>query len=95
MNDEQELLEPNPVYKDCPIKKHGWIYIAVDMRDLSFSKIGLTTEEEPARRVAQGRTYNPFITLFTTYELGRSTFGISQQELNAIEGNLHRRWAYP
>lgn len=91
MNDEQELLEPNPVYKDYPTKKHGWIYIAIDMRDLRFSKIGLTTEEAPARRVAQGRTYNPFITLFTTYELGRSTFGISQEELSAIEGNLHRR----
>ncbi|VWM09720.1 GIY-YIG nuclease family protein [Burkholderia lata] len=97
MNDENELLEVNPAYKACPTKEHGWIYIAIDMRDLRFSKIGLTTKEVPSRRIAEGRTYNPFLTLFTTYELARCTFGISQQELSDIEAYIHSRsvFGYP
>ncbi|RQQ45686.1 GIY-YIG nuclease family protein [Burkholderia stagnalis] len=97
MNDENELLEINPAYKNYPTKEHGWIYIAIDMRDLRFSKIGLTTKELPSRRIAEGRTYNPFLTLFTTYELARCTFGISQRELSDIEAYIHGRsvFGYP
>jgi hypothetical protein len=91
MNDDNELQEINPAYERYPTKEHGWIYIAVDMRDLCLSKIGLTTKEEPSRRIAEGRTYNPFLALFTTYELARCTFGISQQELSDIEGYIHNR----
>lgn len=94
MIDENELLEINPAYKDYPTKKSGWIYIAIDMRDLELSKIGLTTKEEPNRRIAEGRTYNPFLTLFTTYQLARCTFGISQRELIDIEGYIHGRSAF-
>lgn len=91
MDDESEFPTPNPVYADYPLKTHGWIYIAIDMRDLGLSKIGLTTKHNPIFRIAEGRTYNPFLTLFSTYELARCTFGISQQELSDIEGYIHRR----
>ena len=91
MNDENELLESNPFYKDFSTIEYGWIYIAVDMRDMSLCKIGLTTKGNPDRRIAEGRTYNPFLTLFTTYELGRRTFGISQKELSDIERYIHHK----
>lgn len=91
MHDENEFVMPNPAYAGYPVNVHGWIYIAVDMRDFSLSKIGLTTKKNPSLRIAEGRTYNPFLALFTTYELGRCTFGISQQELSDIEGYIHRR----
>lgn len=94
MNDENELLKVNPAYEQYPTKEYGWIYIAIDMRDLCFSKIGLTTKEAPSRRIAEGRTYNPFLTLFTTYELARCTFGISQRELSDIEAYIHGRSAF-
>jgi hypothetical protein len=94
VNYEQILQQPNPVYEPYPTKEYGWIYIAIDMRDLRFSKVGLTTKEGPGRRIAEGRTYNPFLTLFTTYELARCTFGISQQELNDIEAYIHGRSAF-
>lgn len=73
MNDENRLLKVNPAYERYPTKEYGWIDIAIDMRDLCFSKIGLATEA-PSRRIAEGRTYNPFLTLFTTYELARCIF---------------------
>lgn len=88
---DDEILIINPAYAGCPVIKHGWIYIAVDMRDLSLSKIGLTTKQSPMLRIAEGRTYNPFLTLFTTYDLARCTFGISKRELCDIEGYIHRR----
>lgn len=93
VDEERRVLEVNPAYADFPTIQFGWIYIAVDMRDLCFSKIGLTTKQSPHRRVAEGRTYNPFITLFTTYELARCTFGISREELRDIESNIHGRGA--
>jgi hypothetical protein len=91
MDDERRILEINPDYASFPTIPSGWIYIAIDMRDLRFSKIGLTTKEAPSQRVAEGRTYNPFLALFTTYELAKCTFGISREELRDIEGNIHRR----
>lgn len=91
MNNENGFREVNPVYAGYPLKEYGWIYIAIDMRDMSFSKIGLTTKETPSRRISEGRTYNPFLTLFTTYELAKCTFGISREELSAIEGYIHNR----
>lgn len=91
MNDENELPKANPTYARYPRTKSGWVYVAIDMRDLCFSKIGLTTKEIPSIRIAEGRTYNPFLTLFTTYNLAACTSGISQRELNDIEGYIHRR----
>lgn len=93
IDDERRILEINPAYANFPKIPFGWIYIAIDMRDLRFSKIGLTTKESPSRRIAEGRTYNPFLVLFTTYDLAKCTFGISREELRDIEGNIQRRGA--
>lgn len=91
MDNERIIAEVNPAYGEYPTLLSGWIYIAIDMRDLRFSKIGLTTRETPEKRIADGRTYNPFLALFTTYELAKCTFGISVRELRDIEGYIHRR----
>jgi hypothetical protein len=37
-------------------------------RDLSLAQIGLTRLRPSAQRQAAGRTYNPFLTAFTTYD---------------------------
>lgn len=58
---------------------------------MSMSKIGLTTNQDPMTRISQGKTYNPFLMLFTAYELSKCTYGVSQKELNDIEGYLHGR----
>lgn len=91
MDSERIISDINPAYAGQRPLAAGWIYIAVDMRDLRFTKIGLTTKDSPAQRISEGRTYNPFLTLFTTYELAKCTFGISAKELRDIEGYIHRR----
>lgn len=91
---ENEPVKINPAYAHCKRLQHGWLYIAIDMRDLTYTKIGLTTKEAPKSRIAEGRTYNPFLTLFATYELARCTHGISREELHDIEGYIHARSAF-
>jgi len=81
----------NEYYAGYPILKHAWIYVAVDIRNLSITKVGLTTAQYPQKRISQGITYNPFIRLFTIYELSKCTFGISQKELNDIESYIQSR----
>lgn len=81
----------NEYYARFPRIDYGWIYIAIDIRDLHLTKIGRTTRERPESRIAQGRTYNPFLMLFTTYDLSKCSSGISQKELNDIEGYIHNR----
>ncbi|QPQ23106.1 hypothetical protein [Lonsdalea populi] len=67
-----------------PTLEHAWLYIAIDIRDLSICKIGLTTKKHPQLRLNEGRTYNPFLELYAIYELSATTWGCSQKELNDI-----------
>ncbi|MBD8566194.1 GIY-YIG nuclease family protein [Oxalobacteraceae sp. CFBP 8763] len=93
MNDDfdEPVATQNEHYAKFPSCEHAWLYIAIDIRDMSISKIGLTTKDSPINRIKEGRTYNPFLTLFTTYELSRCTFGVSLKELRDIERYIHRR----
>lgn len=88
---DDEESNQNPYYLEYPSLEFSWLYIAVDIRDMCMAKIGLTRRENPQQRISQGKTYNPFLVLFTTYELSKCTYGTSQQELNDIEGYIHRR----
>lgn len=88
---DDERVEPNDYYSAYPSTEHAWIYIAVDIRNMNITKVGLTTKEQPKKRIAEGKAYNPFITLFTTYELSKCTYGVSRQELSDIEKNIHNR----
>ncbi|ALN20064.1 hypothetical protein [Ectopseudomonas mendocina] len=88
---DEELAEINDYYGEYPRSEFAWLYIAVDIRDMEISKIGLTTKKSPEQRLAEGKTYNPFIVLFATYELSKTTNGISRFELGEIEGYIHRR----
>lgn len=81
----------NDYYSQYPSSPYGWIYVAIDIRDMSKSKIGLTTKEEPQKRVNEGKTYNPFLSLFVVYNLSLCSWGISRQELNDIESYIHNR----
>ncbi|HCZ8661477.1 TPA: GIY-YIG nuclease family protein [Citrobacter braakii] len=58
---------------------------------MNMCKIGLTTKEDPLKRINEGKTYNPFLELFATYQLSACTWGCSQQELNDIENYFHHR----
>ena len=86
-----EKASQNPHYAHYPTIPNAWIYIAIDIRDMNMCKIGLTTKEDPLKRISEGRTYNPFLELFTTYQLSACTWGCSQKELNDIENYFHRR----
>ena len=88
---DEEFAEINDYYDEYPRSEFAWLYIAVDIRDMGISKIGLTTKKTPEQRLAEGKTYNPFIVLFATYELSKITNGISRFELGEIEGYIHRR----
>ena len=88
--DEDQAIE-NMHYSKFPSLDYGWLYIAIDIRDMSMSKIGLTTRDDPYQRISQGRTYNPFLRLFAVYELSRCTFGVSKEELSDIEKYIHNR----
>ena len=77
------------VYENEPLIPNAWIYIAIDIRDLSICKIGLTTGIEAYVRIKQGTTSNPFYLLFTSYDL--SMVGISKKELYDLERYLHRK----
>lgn len=68
---------------------NAWIYIAIDIRDLSICKVGLTTTENPKNRISQGNTSNPFYILFNCYNL--SEIGISKEELTDFERYLHKK----
>ena len=88
---DSDQASQNSHYASYPTLPYAWLYIVVDIRDMSMSKIGLTTNKDPLNRISQGKTYNPFLMLFTTYELSKCTYGVSQKELNDIEGYLHGR----
>ncbi|MBO1405385.1 hypothetical protein BVJ64_18160 [Vibrio cholerae] len=91
MDEDYDQASENPYYALYPKIPNAWLYIVIDIRDLTMSKIGLTTNEHPMNRISQGKTYNPFLMLFATYELSKCTFGISLKELQDIEGYLHGR----
>jgi len=88
--DDDQAIE-NTHYTKFPTLKSGWLYIAIDIRHMNMSKIGLTTRENPSQRISQGRTYNPFLRLFAAYDLSQCTFGISKEELSDIEKYIHSR----
>ncbi|QWV07003.1 GIY-YIG nuclease family protein (plasmid) [Pseudoalteromonas shioyasakiensis] len=88
---DDEAADQNSYYSQYQPLENAWLYIAIDIRNMSMAKIGLTTRESPESRIAQGKTYNPFLTLFTSYELSKCTYGSSQKELNDIESYIHRR----
>lgn len=88
---DEEPAEINDYYDAYPRSEFAWLYIAADIRDMKISKIGLTTKKAPEQRLAEGKTYNPFIMPFATYELSKLTNGISRFELREIEGYIHRR----
>ncbi|XDF80132.1 hypothetical protein AAFX60_017290 [Aliivibrio fischeri] len=81
----------NSYYAQFPRLCYGWVYIAIDIRDMGMSKIGLTSIQDPVVRISQGKTYNPFIMPFAAYELSKCTFGVSKEELGDMEANLHSR----
>ncbi|EPN3958437.1 hypothetical protein ACPUEJ_20070 [Vibrio tubiashii] len=89
-----ESAEENEYYADYPKIENAWLYIAIDIRDMTTAKIGLTTNANPLKRLSQGKTYNPFLMMFTTYELSRCTFGISKEELSDIESYLHGKGTF-
>lgn len=91
---DDEAASQNEYYSKYPVLEHAWLYIAVDVRDMNLAKIGLTRRKSPQHRISQGKTYNPFLTLFASYELSKCTFGSSQQELDDIEGYIHSRHVF-
>lgn len=88
---EEEKSEQNEYYENYPVLSNAWIYVAIDIRHMNMSKVGLTTAEHPKKRLSQGTTYNPFLKLFSTYELSKCTYGMSQKELSDMEKYIHRR----
>jgi hypothetical protein len=56
-----EKASQNPHYAHYPTIPNAWIYIAIDIRDMNMCKIGLTTKEDPLKRISEGRTYNHFL----------------------------------
>ena len=88
---EEDKASPNEFYEHEPTINAAWLYIAVDIRDMRMVKVGLTTRDNPQDRILQGRTYNPFITLFAAYDLSKNTFGISKKELSDMEDRMHTR----
>lgn len=91
LGDYTERASRNSHYSSFPQLPNAWIYIAIDIRDMNLCKIGLTTKPHPRLRIGEGKTYNPFLELFTIYELSACTWGCSQEELNDIESYFHSR----
>jgi hypothetical protein len=92
---DEPIAQQNEHYAAFEPAPFAWLYIAVDVRDMGMTKVGLTKKEAPSRRIAEGRTYNPFLTLFATYELSRCSFGVSAVELGDIESYIHKRLCKP
>ncbi|EGQ8195907.1 GIY-YIG nuclease family protein [Vibrio parahaemolyticus] len=88
---DDEAASQNEYYAEFPTLPYAWIYIAIDIRDMRMSKIGLTRQRDPQKRLAQGKTYNPFLTLFAVYNLAETTYGISNKELRDIENYIQSR----
>jgi len=44
---DEEIVQPNDHYSSHPLSEYGWIYITADIRDMTISKIGLTTKKTP------------------------------------------------
>jgi hypothetical protein len=86
--------EENDFYSGYTPSEYAWIYIVIDIRDMNLSKIGLTTKKSPLARVSEGKTYNPFLMLFATYELSKCTYGVSSKELSDIERYIHDRFVF-
>lgn len=86
-----EYTEQNPYYANFCRLPYAWLYIAIDIRDLTTCKIGLTSKAHPRMRLAEGKTYNPFLELYTIYELSATTWGCSREELQDIESYIHNR----
>ncbi|WP_202934878.1 hypothetical protein [Vibrio navarrensis] len=91
---EEDEAHPNEYYQNEPTIDSAWLYIAIDIRDMRMVKVGLTTRENPHDRILNGRTYNPFVTLFAAYDLTKNTFGISKKELADMESRIHGRGAF-
>lgn len=92
--DNQLTSTQNEHYLNYPPSMFAWIYIAIDIRDMSISKIGFTTKAAPQQRINEGKTYNPYLSLFTVYELSKCSWGTSKQELRDIESYIHRRMIF-
>lgn len=88
---DDEEAQFNDYYADCTPALYAWLYIAIDIREMGLTKIGLTTKQTPQQRIAEGKTYNPFLTLFTVYELSKCSKGTSRKELSDIERYIHSR----
>ena len=76
-------------YHELPVLKWAWLYIAIDVRDLSICKIGITIREDPNTRLRECMTSNPFYNFFNCYDMSR--FSISKKELLDLERYLHRK----
>ncbi|ELR8729983.1 GIY-YIG nuclease family protein [Vibrio harveyi] len=79
----------NDPYYGLPILTCAWLYIAIDVRDLSICKIGITTRENPIDRLRECRTSNPFYSFFNCYDMAR--LNISMRELLDLERYLLRK----
>lgn len=86
-----ERADQNDHYSHYDLLDHAWLYIAIDTRNLEICKIGLTSKIHPRMRVGEGKTYNPYLELFATYELSATTWGCSKKELHDIEGYIHNK----
>jgi hypothetical protein len=85
------MLGASSYYQVYPHVPHAWLYIAIDARDLSICKVGITTMETADLRVSGRSTENPFYCLFNSYNLG--AIGISRKELLDFERYMHRKFA--
>lgn len=85
------MLIVNNIYQGHPYIPNAWLYIAIDVRDLSICKVGITTMKSPFDRVSGRSTENPFYCLYNSYNLGK--IGISKKELMDFEKYMHRKFA--
>ncbi|MDR6680188.1 GIY-YIG nuclease family protein [Pseudomonas oryzihabitans] len=88
---DEEPAERNDHYSCYPSLESAWLYVVADTRDMQISKIGLTTKATGQKRFREGKTFNPFIVLFATYDLAKTTWGVSIEELQDIEKHIHSR----
>ncbi|WP_288357078.1 GIY-YIG nuclease family protein [uncultured Pseudomonas sp.] len=88
---DEEPAERNEHYSTYPSLESSWLYVVADTRDMQIAKIGLTTKKAAKQRLMEGKTFNPFIVLFATYDLSKTTWGVSQKELRDIEQYIHSR----
>lgn len=72
---------------------HAWLYIAVDIRNLTECKIGITTRQNPQIRIREGRTSNPFYLLFTAYNL--TPLNVDASELKKFERHVRKKVGQP